>query len=128
MFQKLKEAVAQANVLVYFKRDCNTCIIADAGPHGLGAVLTQLQGVEWRALSYATRNLNDVERRYSQTEKEALALVWACKTFNIYVNGRKFELETDHKPLECIFERLSKPFSGIRVRPFTVFILHKSIG
>ena len=27
--------------------------------------------------------------------------------------GRKFELETDHKPLECIFGRLSKPSARI---------------
>ena len=38
-------------------------------------VLTQLQDGEWRAISYASRNLTEVERRYSQTEKEALALV-----------------------------------------------------
>ena len=54
-----------------------------------------------------------MERRYSQTEKEALALVWACERFNIYVYGRKFELQTDHKPLECIFGRLSKPSARI---------------
>ena len=54
-----------------------------------------------------------MERRYSQTEKEAFALVWACERFNIYVYGRKFELETDHKPLECIFGRLSKPSARI---------------
>ncbi|PFX30090.1 Retrovirus-related Pol polyprotein from transposon 17.6 [Stylophora pistillata] len=59
------------------------------------------------------RNLTEVERRYSETEKEALALVWACKRFNIYVCGQKFELETDHKPLECIFGRLSKPSARI---------------
>ena len=95
-FQKLKQLVAQATTLAYFRGDCNTRIIADAGPQGLGAVLTQLQDGEWRAISYASRNLNEVERRYSQTEKEALALVWACERFNIYVYGRKFELETDH--------------------------------
>ena len=112
-FQKLKKLVAQATAIAYFRGDCNTRIIADAGPHGLGAVLTQLQDDERRAISYASRNLTEVERRYSQTEKEALAIVWARERFNIYVYGRKFELETDHKPLECIFGRLSKPSARV---------------
>ena len=109
----MKQLVAQATTLAYFRGDCNTRIIADAGPQGLGALLTQLQDSEWRAISYASRNLTEVEQRYSQTEKEALALVWACERFNIYVYGRKFELETDPKPLECIFGRLSKPSARI---------------
>ena len=46
-FQKLKQLVAQATTLAYFRGDCNTRIIADAGPQGLGAVLTQLQDGEW---------------------------------------------------------------------------------
>ena len=54
-------------------------------------------------MSYASRNLTDVERRYSQTEKEALALVWACERFDLYVFGSEFELETDRKPLEHIY-------------------------
>ena len=29
--------------------------------------------------------MSDVKRRYSQTEKEALGLVWACKRFSLYV-------------------------------------------
>ena len=64
-------------------------------------------------ISYASRNLTDVERRYSQTEKEALALVWACERFNLYVYGRDFELETDHKPLERIYKSTSKPSARI---------------
>ena len=46
-----------------------------------------------------------MERRYIQTEKEVLALVWMCKMFNMYVSGQNFELETDHKPLERIHSR-----------------------
>ena len=57
----------------------------------------------WRVVSYASRNLTDVERFYSQTEKETLGLVWACERFDPYVFGCEFELETDHKPLEHIY-------------------------
>ena len=51
----------------------------------------------WRIISYASRSLTDVERRYSQTENEALALVWACERFRMYVSSQSLELETDHK-------------------------------
>ena len=98
--------------LTYFRNDCETRIVADAGPEGIEAVLLQLQGDQWRAVSYASQNLSDVERRYAQME-EALALVWACERFNMYVYGREFELETDHKPLECIFGKNSKPSARI---------------
>jgi len=101
------------NALAYFRSDCKTRIAADAVPDGLGAVLLQLNGGEWRAVSYASRNLTEVERCYAQMEKEALDLVWACKRFNLYVYGCEFELETDHKPLECIFSRTTKPSARI---------------
>ena len=112
-FEELKGLITQAETLGYFKVNCRTRIVADASPVGLGAVLAQEQGGTWRAVSYASRSLTDVERRYSQTEKEALALVWACERFNMYVSGRSFELETDHKPLERIYSRTSKPCARI---------------
>ena len=105
--------MTRAETLAYFKNDCKTRIVADAGPTGIGAVLTQFQDGAWRVISYASRNLTDVERRYSQTEKEALELVCACERFNLYVYGRDFELETDHKSLECIYKNTSKPSARI---------------
>ena len=80
---------------------------------GLGAVLTQQQGETWRVNSYASGSLTDVERRYSQTEKEGFALVWAFERFSMYVSGQPFELERDHKPLEHIYSRTSKPCARI---------------
>ena len=74
-FQKLKDLLTRAETLAYFKNECRTRIVADAGPTGIGAVLTQLQDGLWRIISNASRNLTDVERRYSQTEEEGLALV-----------------------------------------------------
>ena len=74
-FEKLKELITRAETLAYFKNNCKTRIVGAAGPTGLGALLLQQQHGMWRVVSYASRNLTDVERRYSQTEKEALALV-----------------------------------------------------
>ncbi len=102
-FEESKQRISSPDTLAYFKADCQTQIVVDASPVGVAAVLTQIQGGEWCVVSYASQSLSDVEHRYSQTEKEALALVWACERFNFYVFGRRFELETDHKLPEHIF-------------------------
>ena len=82
-FQKLKNQVASAPVLAYFGKDAFTPVIADSSPVGLGAVLVKEKNGESRAVCYSRRSLSQVERRYSQTEKETLALVWACERFHL---------------------------------------------
>ena len=37
---------------------------------------------------------------HSQTEKEALAVLWSCQHFHHYIFVRHVEIQTDHKPLE----------------------------
>ena len=68
--------------------------------------------------------MSDTERRYLQTEKEALAIVLACEIFHAYLYGAEFELMTDHNPLECIFSPKSKTCARIerlllRMQPYT---------
>ena len=123
-FTELKRRLAQADTLGYFDRTAKTKIITDASPVGLGAVLVQEQKGENRVISYASRGLSDVERRYSQTEKEALGVVWACEKFHVYLYGVDFELWTDHKPLEFIYSARSRPSARIerwvlRLQPYS---------
>lgn len=89
-------------------------LVTDASPVGLGAVLLQIQNGEKQIISYASRSLTDVEKRYSQTEKEALGIIWVCERFPMYLYGIDFELFTDHKPLEYIYSAKSKPSARIR--------------
>ena len=43
--------------------------------------------------------MSETKRRYAQIEKEALAITWACEKFSTYVLGKRFSIETNHKPL-----------------------------
>jgi len=113
-FDELKNSLTDVESLAYYNPDLKTRVIADASPVGLGAVLLQEQEKgAWRTVCYASRSLSDVERRYSQTEKEALALVWSVERFKVYLLGTEFELVTDHKPLEVIYSPKSKPSAQI---------------
>ena len=112
-FSDLKRRLAQADTLGYFDRTSRTKIITDASPVGLGAILLQEQKGENRVISYASRGLSDVKRRYSQTENEAQGIVWACERFHVYLYGVDFELWTDHKPLEFIYSVCSRPSARI---------------
>ena len=97
--------------------DCNaeTKIIADSSPVGLRTVLLQERKGENPVIAYSSWGLSDVERRrlYSQTEKEALGIVWDCEKFHVYLYELVFWLWTDHKPLEFVYSEWSRPSARI---------------
>ena len=114
-FQKLKDMLTNTTTMRYFNPKAQTEVIVDASPHGVGAILTQrdTDEEENHVVAYASRALTDVETRYSQTEREALAVVWACEHFHLYLFGSHFTVTSDHKPLEGIF---NKPTSHTNAR------------
>ena len=65
------------------KRKCHpmTTIYVDASPVGLGAILMQKHPDGQKVITYASKALSPVEQRYSQTEREALAVVWRLNIF-----------------------------------------------
>lgn len=68
----------------------------------MGAVLLQGEGEEEHPIEYASRLLSSAERNYSTTEREALAIIWACSKFRGYIEGEEIKLLTDHKPLKWL--------------------------
>lgn len=108
-----------------------TLLIADASPTGLGAVLLQEnRRKEKRIIAFASKALTDLERKYFQTEREALALVWAVEKFKLFLLGTKFKLITDCKPLDFLFSHRSKPCPRIerwvlRVQSFSFDVIYQ---
>lgn len=51
-------------------------------------------------VSFASRSLTKAEKRYSQIEKELLAIVFSMERHHQYVYGAQdVTIHTDHKPL-----------------------------
>ena len=81
--------------------------------HGVGAVLSHVMEVNSeRPVAYMSRTLLQVERNYSQIEREALAIVSAVKIFHQYLYGRRFTFVTDHKRLLGLLSEL-KPIPSM---------------
>ena len=101
---KFKIALTSAPLMAYCDTGKCTELTMDASPTGLGTILQQRSPSrdDHKILAYASRALSPVQQRYSQTEREALAIVWAMERFHIYLYGTRFVLHTDHKPLELI--------------------------
>ena len=52
-----------------------------------------------RKIAFASRTLSQVERKYAQLEKEALALIFGVRHCHKYLVGRQFTLVTDYRLL-----------------------------
>ena len=103
-FREAKELLISTKLLVHFDPDKELILTCDASPYGVGAVLAHKEkdGTE-RPISYASRSLAMAERKYSQLDKEGLAIIFAVKRFHQYLYGQKFIIHSDHKPLQHIF-------------------------
>jgi hypothetical protein len=100
-FKELKRLCTEAPVLRFYDPKLPLTLSVDASSTGLGCVILQ----EGQPIAYGSRALTKTQQKYAQIEKETLALVFGCEKFYQYVYGRTVKVETDHKPLQAIFNK-----------------------
>ena len=104
-FEEVKELLIKAPCLAHYSLEAETKLVVDASPVGLGCVLLQNVDSRWQPISYASRSLTAAEKRYSQIEREAMAVLFGLQKMHSYIYGRHVVVSTDHKPLLGVFNK-----------------------
>ena len=124
--------LATRPTLAYFDPRKDTILTVDASPTGLGGILSQKDGHgELNMVAYASKVLSDVDKRYSQTEREALSAIWACEHYHLYLYGQPVTVLTDHMPLLGMINKPGAKLSArverwvIRLQPYDVTLMYQ---
>ena len=95
-FDAIKCLIADAPMLSYYDPSVDVVLNADSSSHSIGAVVLQ----NGKPIEFAAKSLTDCQSRYSQIEKELLAILFSCERFKYYCLGQEvIRVETDHLPL-----------------------------
>ena len=78
--------------------------MCDASDFAMGAVLGQKDEKVFKAIYYASKTFNEAQENYSTTEKEMLAIVFACEKFRPYILGSHVVIHTDHVAIKYLME------------------------
>lgn len=131
-FVNCKEKLANATLLVHPSCLKTLVLKTDASDTCIGAHIDQLNGDVWEPLGFFSRKLTEREKRYSTYDRELLGAYAAIKYFRHQLEGRSFELYTDHKPLIFAFSQKPDKASPRQLRQidfigqFTTTIKHVS--
>lgn len=99
-FEDFKTALASIPTLNLPDMSKEFVLFTDASGQALGAVLAQMDEDGFPSpVAFASKKMKEVETRYSTTERELLALVWAINYFKCYIFNRRFTVFTDHAAL-----------------------------
>ena len=102
-FNTIKEKLISAPVITVPDWSQPFEVMCDTIDFAIGAVLGQKWDKLFRAIYYASQTLNEAQLNYTTTEKEMLAVVFACDKFWSYLIGTKVIVFTDHAALRYLF-------------------------
>ncbi|KAK1682223.1 hypothetical protein QYE76_043071 [Lolium multiflorum] len=80
-------------------------IMCDASDFAVGAVLGQRVDKKLNVIHYASKTLDAAQRNYATTEKELLAVVFACDKFRSYIVDSKVTIHTDHAAIRYLMTK-----------------------
>ena len=104
-FEEIRSKLVEAPIMA--KPDWNREfeIMCNASDYAMGAVLGQRIDKMFKAIYYASKTFNEAQENYSTTEKEMLAIVFACENFRPYILGSHVIIHTDHAAIKYLMAK-----------------------
>ncbi|KAL8440434.1 hypothetical protein Emag_007881 [Eimeria magna] len=125
----LRRALVSEPLLAHPDYACEFFVDCDGSGEGPSAVQAQPYDDGERIVAYASRSLLEHERKWTATELEAAAVIWALETFRPYIDGVQVTVRTDHEPLECMSSKKSQCRRherwALRLQEFKVVVAHR---
>ncbi len=116
-FSAARRALSSSAVLEHPVDSAELSLVTDASSSHVGAVIQQKRpGQGWRPLGFFSAQLDKAQVNYSAFDRELFAVVAAIKHFRFMLEGRRFTVFTDHRPLVGALSRRSDPWSGRQQR------------
>jgi len=102
----------------------------DASDNGIGGVLHQCdENDEEHPIAYFSRKLLPREQRYSTVEKECLAIKLSVEAFKVYLLGKHFMIQTDHRALVWLDQLKDKNARltrwSLALQPYNFMVAHR---
>ena len=102
-FRKLKKSLCSCPVIKSPDFDRPFILQTDASDRGIGAVLSQTdEAGDEHPIAFYSRKLLPREEKYATVEKECLAIKLSVQAFRVYLLGKPFVIQTDHRSLQWL--------------------------
>ena len=104
-FEEIKSRLVSAPIMLTPNWNNEFEIMCDASDYAMGAVLGKKTEKIFKAIYYASKTFNEAQENYSTTEKEMLAMMFACEKFRPYILGSHVLIHTDHAAIKYLMAK-----------------------
>ena len=111
-FEEAKRRLAHSALLAHPRQNSERRLRTDASERAIAGALHQVVEGSEQPLAFFSRRTSAAERRYSAYDLELLAVYSSILHFRHVLEGRKFRIFTDQKPLTAAFLKAREPVSN----------------
>jgi hypothetical protein len=86
-FDRAQRSIVRCEKLHYLQPEGDIRVYTDASDYGIGAYLCQVIEGEERPIEFISKSLTKTERNWSTIEKEAYAIFYALRKWEVHLTG-----------------------------------------